>query len=330
MRSTTQIRLISAAAAALLAVAALLAPSGSGAGAATALPTGPLVPKAGTSLLGVTILKGSKTSEPTTWSSLEAASGGNIDVAQSMYQWGQAVPSWRESYQLQHGRIPLISWGWVKSTDVTSGKYDSYIRSTAAGIKALGGKVFIRWFWEMDGKALASYAVSPAAYKAAWAHIHAIFVSAGATNAVWVWTPTSWGFDVGRAAQWYPGSTLVDWVGADGFNWYPERTGSTPQSFAQIFSSFYKWGLAANKPMMVAATGALENSDPMAKANWIKAMASAVTTTDPGIRAICYLDTTSSDYNNPSVVAHWEITSSTNATNAWNSIAKQAVFANAH
>ena len=336
MRSTNQFRILAVLATTLAAVSALLVALGSGAGASTAapvqtaaLPTGPLVPPAGTALLGATITKGSKTSEPIVWSRLETATGNNIDLTQIIYTWGQTIPSWRESYQLGHGRIPLISWHGAKSTDVTSGKYDSYIRSTASGLKALGGKVFIRYFWEMDGKAFASLAVSPAAFKAAWAHIRSIFSSVGATNAVWVWSPTAYGFDAGRAAQWYPGASQVDWVAADGFNSYPGVPGSSPQTFAQIFANFYKWGLSANKPMMVAATGALETSDPMAKANWIKGIASTIQATYPGMRAVCYLDTTAGWYSDPSLTLHWELTSSANATSAWNATAKLPVFANA-
>jgi len=339
MRSTNHSRVFAALAVALASVAALLVTLDSGAGAATArpaqsvqaaaLPTGPLVPPLGTSLLGAMIVKGSRTSEPAMWDSLEAGAGNNIDMAQIMYQWGMTVPSWRESYQIQHNRTPMISWGWTKTTDINSGKYDSYIRSTATGIKALGAKVFLRWFWEMDGKANASFAVSPTAFKAAWAHIHAIFASVGATNVAWVWTPTAYGFDVGRAAQWYPGASLVDWVGADGFNWYPAVSGSAAVSFAKIYSTFYKWGIAANKPMMVGATGALETKDPMAKANWIKAIGSTVLNTYPGIRAVCYLNHTSGSYNDPNLVVHWELNTSSNSMAAWNSIAKSPVFANA-
>jgi len=337
MRPNRQFRSLAVRIAALAVVAALLVASGSVASAAlagaahpAALPTGRLVPPVGTSLLGAIVVKGNRTSEHAMWDGLEAGAGNNIDLAQVMYSWGQTLPSWRESYHLRHGRIPMISWGWATSTDITSGRYDSYIRRTAIGIKALAGTIFLRWFWEMDGKALASYAVSPSAFKAAWAHIRAIFASVGATNVVWVWTPTAYGFDVGRAQQWYPGNNEVDWIGANGFNWYPAPARGSAKSFAQIFGTFYAWGLSVGKPMMVAATGALETSDPLAKASWIKNIAATIRTTDPGIRAICYLDHTSGAYDDPTLVVHWELTTSINAINAWNSIAKQSVFANAH
>jgi hypothetical protein len=317
--------------AAIAVIAALLVALNSDAGASSkaSFPTGLLVPPAGTTLLGAAITKGSPTSEPAAWSRMEAGAGNNLDIAQVMYSWGQAIPSWRESYHLQHGRTPMIGWGFVKTTDVLSGKYDNYILKTANGIKALGQPVFLRWFWEMDSNALKSYAVNPTDYRLAWAHIRLLFTLAGATNVAWVWAPTSHGYDVGRVDQWYPGSNQVDWVAADGFDWYPAKHGAKNESFAQIFKSFYAWGVAQNKPLMVSATGALETKDPMAKATWITNMAATVATAYPGIRAISYLDTTSGDYNDPTLVVHWELGTSQNALTAWNTIARHAVFAKA-
>ena len=296
---------------------------------AISLPNGPVVPASGTSLLGAMLVKGSPRSESAEWNSLEASSGGNVDLAHIIYTWGSTIPTWREGYALQHHRTPMVSWGGVTTTDVTSGRYDSYIRTTAIALHALGGHVMLRWFWEMDGKTFAPLAVSPAAFKAAWAHIHAIFAAVGASNVVWVWSPTAYGFDVNRAQQFYPGDALVDWVAADGFNPYPGVPGSSPKSFASIFASFYRWGTSVNKPLMVAATGAMESSDPMGKANWIRDMARTVATIDPGIRAICYLNKASGWYTDPSLTLHWELKTSANALQAWGAIAAQPTFANA-
>jgi hypothetical protein len=334
MRPTVALRklygVVTATALAAAVLASVATASAAEQSTAAALPTGRLVPPAGTSLLGALVVKGSKKTEPAAWTKLEAGAGNHVSMAQIIYSWGQTIPTWRESYHLAQGRIPFISWGWVNSTDVTAGKYDTYIRTTAEGIKALGGTVFLRWFWEMDGKALASYAVSPTAYKAAWGHIRSIFMSVGATNVVWVWTPTAYGFTVGRAAQWYPGPSQVDWIGADGFDWYPTETGAPDLSFADVFKAFYQWGLTAKKPMMAAATGAVETADPMGKANWIEGIANTIRTIDPGIRAVCYLDDTSGSYTDPSLVMHWEVDSSVNSMTAWNDIANQPLFANAH
>ena len=295
---------------------------------AVTLPSGPLVPASGT-LLGSMLTKGNKTSEPAAWDSLEAMSSGNVRLAQTIAPWGDTIPTWRDTYNISKGRIPMISWGGTTTTDITAGTYDSYIRSTATAIKALGSPVFLRWFWEMDGTFFAPQAVSPAAFKAAWAHIHTIFDSVGATNAVWVWSPTAYGFTNGNAQPFYPGNDLVDWVAADGFNFYPMVPNSSPVSFANIFTAFTAWGTSVGKPMMVAATGSLENSDPMAKATWIRNMARTVQVLDPGIRAICYLDEPSGSYSNPGLTLPWQLTTSPYASQAWSDIAQQPTFANA-
>ena len=289
------------------------------------LPTGPLVPKPGTSMLGAMLVKGNHTSEPAAWNSLEASSGGHVNVAQMIYNWGDTVPSWRESYAISQGRTPMISWGGTSTTEIASGKDDTYIRSTATAIKALGGQVFLRWFWEMDGSYFAPQTGTPAEFKAAWAHIHGIFASIGATNVVWVWCPTGYGFTTGAAQTFYPGDSLVDWVAADGFNPYPVVGGSSPTSFASLFTAFNAWGTSIGKPMMIGATGVMEASDPMAKANWIRNMARTIQVLDPGIRAICYLDKPSGWYPDPSLTLHWELGSSTNAMQAWGAVARAHV-----
>lgn len=297
----------------------------------TALPAGPLVPKPGTTMLGTMLMKGNPRSEPAQWDSLEAASHGNVDVAETIYHWGALnVPSWRDKYNVAHGRIPLISWGVGDTHDIVAGKFDSYIANTALKIKALGTQVFLRWAWEMDSAYFAPQVISPDSFKAAWAHIHAIFKSVGATNVAWVWSPTAYGFTIGHAQQYYPGNDLVDWVSADGFNSYPVVRNAKPTSFATIFSAFTAWARPLGKPMMVAATGTLEDpADPMAKANWLRNMARTVQVLDPEIRAISYLDTPAGWYSDPSLTLHWELDSSSNAMQAWSAISQGPTFADA-
>jgi len=296
----------------------------------TSLPTGRLVPPLGTSMLGAMLYAGTTTDKyRQSWDSLEALSSGNVDIAHTIYPWGSTVPTSRESYTLSQGRIPMISWGAAKTTDIIAGEYDAYIRVTATAIKNLGSPIFLRWFWEMDGTHFAPEAVSPADFKAAWAYIRAIFDAVGATNVVWVWCPTAYGIETGRAQPFYPGNDVVDWVAGDGFNSYPDVVGTYPQSFGSIFAAFYAWGTSVGKPMMVATTGALETSNPTAKASWIRDIARTIKVLDPGIRAICYLNHPSGWYADLSLNLHWEIGTSTNAQQAWSQIAQQPIFANA-
>ncbi len=158
---------------------------------------------------------------------LEAQLGRRLGIDHHYYPWHVAFPSWKEPWDLQHGRIPMITWGSVSTAKVNSGALDEIIRSRALGIRALEGPVFLRWFAEMDGDFHDELAVSPASYVRAWRRVRWIFAEAGAWNAVWVWCPTAWGFTEGSAQAHYPGDAYVDWVCADGYNWAPAAPGTS-------------------------------------------------------------------------------------------------------
>ena len=146
----------------------------------------------------------------------------------------------------------MISWGKQRADVVLSGAYDAYIAARADGIKALGKPVFLRWFWEMDFSDNLAYSQSPAAYGAAWRHIHAIFSARGATNVAWVWCPNASSFKTGSAQRYYPGDDVVDWICADGYNFYPD---SSYREFEPIFAGFYAWASQRPKPLMIAEYG---------------------------------------------------------------------------
>ena len=48
--------------------------------------------------------------------------------------WPSIFPKWREQWDIDHGRIPMISWGKQTSDTVTSGAEDAYITARADGI----------------------------------------------------------------------------------------------------------------------------------------------------------------------------------------------------
>lgn len=285
--------------------------------------TGPLVPASGT-LLGALRPKLAKADEQAKWNQFEVDSGSKLDIAHTIYAWGLTLPTWREPWHIAHGRIPLISWGGYDTKAIANGSQDAYIRATAQGIKALGTTVFLRWFWEMDGNYFHHLAGTPAEFKAAWAHIRAIFLSEGATNVAWVWAPTAWGFTNGEAPPYYPGAAQVDWIAADGSN-YAGYYGNPSQSFASIFADFYHWGSAQQKPLMVASTASDEGSDPQIKPGWIKDMGASVQALYPNIRAISYYDVRGETYSDPHNF-DWHLNSSAASIAAWKTLAMQPYF----
>ncbi len=183
----------------------------------------------------------------------------------------------------------MVSWAGADVKRVGAGLEDAVIAARADAVKAFGKPIFIRWFWEMDGAARQPLAGTPAEFTAAWRRIVTTFRSRGASNAVFVWCPNAWAFEVGKGAQWYPGGDVVDWVCADGYNWAPVKAKAQWQGFARIFQPWYAWAVTTGKPLMVGEVGAMERSAGE-KAAWIDDMRAAIKTM-PSIAAVLWFDT---------------------------------------
>jgi len=180
----------------------------------------------------------------------------------------------------------------------------------------------LRWFAEMDLGSHRAQTISPASFVAAWRHMHDIFSSVGATNVRWIWCPSGATFATGVAQRYYPGNSYVDWTGADGYNWAPELPATTWRSFAQIFSSFYTWGLSAGKPMLVGEYGTVEGA-PGAKAAWFRQADYQLRTYFPGIRAVVYFNSDHPDFGKN---FDWRVTTSHSALGAFRAFANDPYF----
>ncbi|HEY4409342.1 MAG TPA: glycosyl hydrolase [Acidimicrobiia bacterium] len=250
---------------------------------------------------------------------LEGKIGRPLDIDHNFYTWDDAFPTEIERWDLQAGRIPMISWNGknVQTTDIAAGRYDSLIKQRARATKALGKPVLVRWFWEMDGNKKSAFAGTPDQYVAAWRHIVTIFRNEGADNVRWVWCPNASAFNDGTAQTFYPGDDFVDWIAADGYNWAPGRSGDDYRSFQDIFGGFYGWARLQKKPIMVAETGVQERK-PGEKADWILAARDAVKSDFPLMRAVVYFDS-NKDYD-------WSLTSSDSAVAAFRQMANDPWF----
>jgi len=319
-------------------------------------PTGRLVPSQG-ALFGIHTIPDSPTAKTAADMGItkrEADTGRTLDIDNHYYPNFDAaaplsggkptLPGWREQWDVQNGRIPLISWGGDDVIEIVNGKFDAAIDAAATRLQALGAPFFLRWFWEPDGTRASKASIShtPADYIKAWRYIHDRFAKDGNTNAVWVWCPVSLDFyppsgqtssdptlapnhainPVG-AQPYYPGDDVVDWICADGYNWAPNKPGTRYESFQELFQAFYNWALPHNKPLMVGETGVQENN-PGDKAKWISAMHVSLTQHYPNIVAWLYFDTENANGLNN----EWWLESSPEAYQAWKAMAADPYFNN--
>jgi hypothetical protein len=173
---------------------------------------------------------------------------------------------------LSHRQIPMISWspgGTTTAAEIRSGSQDSLIARTARAIKGLHKRIFVRLAYEMDQPpGSPRYIGTPREFVPAWRHVVRIFRNVGARNARFVWCGIAAHFETGQAQAYYPGDRWVNWIAADGYNWYPAK--HKWAGYRSIFSSFYHWARRHGKPMMIAETGSMEDPHSAGrKANWM-------------------------------------------------------------
>ncbi|MGE5408210.1 MAG: glycoside hydrolase family 26 protein [Syntrophothermus sp.] len=203
----------------------------------------------------------------------------------------------------EHGAIPFFSWSSQSTpsslsepefqlADVSSGRYDSYIRAFAEGAREWGHPFFLRFDWEMNGNwfpwAEGVNGNAAGEYVAAWRHVHDIFAQVGATNATWVWCPNVDPASRYRdVASFYPGDAYVDWTCLDAYNF----GGGDWTSFAALFAPTYHRivdEVAPSKPMIIGEVGSAENGG--SKAAWITQMLAELPTRFPRVHGLIWFD----------------------------------------
>ena len=256
----------------------------------------------------------------------ESFLGRRYDIINRFYAFDEAIPTSLESWDLSMGRIPMITWGAGADTiELRTGDPRCLARAQADRLAAFGEPIFLRYYHEMEAGYRSSEVHSPADMIAAWRHVHEIFASRGATNVVWVWCPTAWSF-VTRSPwppDYYPGDAYVDWIAADGYNWYP-RPGSQWRSFTQVFDPFYDWASTKTKPIMIAENGVMEDPAQAArKAAWITSSRDLLPSAYPMIEAILYFDT---QMTRNGFTHTWPVDTSQNAYNAYRAMGQDPYF----
>ena len=258
----------------------------------------------------------------------EALLGRKLDVDHRYYSWTTAFPTLNDSWDVLNNRIPMITWQPSGTTldAINAGTFDDMIRTRAQAVASFGHPIFLRWAHEMNGNwypwdgyhnNTPGLHDGPAKYVAAWRHIHDLFVTAGAANAVWLWCPNRASFptDAWNAYQnYYPGDSYVDWVCIDGYNRLPTDWRTFRSIFTPIYTTY-----ATTKPIMIGETASVEGLTSGQKATWITEAGSAVKQSFPAIAAFLWFD--SQAYGND-----WRIDTSTTSLAAFQDLALDPYF----
>jgi Glycosyl hydrolase family 26 len=252
----------------------------------------------------------------------EAAMGHRFSLQATYYAWHDRFPDFGEAAIVAHGRTPFMTWfgpargnGALRVlTSISSGRYDALILRQAEAIKRFRQRIYLRLMPEMNDTWYRGYSGHPAAYIAAWRHVHRLFSRAGAGNVVWVWCPNLGPHDWDR---YYPGNAYVDVIGVDGFN----NPANMPwRSFEQMFSPFLRH-YAGRKPLMIAETAT--NSLAGGAARFIQGMHAYLKMAGPryGVIALCWFDSNTSGGS-----YDWRLDQTPAAWRAWLALARDPYF----
>ena len=167
-------------------------------------------------------------SRPAAVTSLEQKAGRKMAVDRVFYGWGQPCADADDAWDEQNGRIPFISMdaggkNKVRWAAIANGSQDAFIDACAASLASLSGPVFFTFQHEPDNRldlAKKMQLGTTTDYVAAWQHVHDRIVADGATNVTFVQVLMASTLRKGRGDLFYPGDGEVDYLAADGYNWY--------------------------------------------------------------------------------------------------------------
>lgn len=223
---------------------------------------------------------------------LESKIGRSFDMRHGYYRWGSSFPGAPENEDEKVGRIPIVDWiartsdgTWVPWKEIASGLHDSVIEARADAIKAWGNTIYVSFHHEPENDPEAG---TPAEFAAAFRHVRHVFEHRGAFNVRWLLILMSSTFDSGEADSFFAGAQYADYIGVDGYNWYPGVPRASWRSFETIFRAAHDWARGVGKPLFIAEAGVMEDPDyPMRKANWFR---DALTTLKSwgDVAAFCY------------------------------------------
>ena len=224
----------------------------------------------------------------------------------SFYQaWGDGdsheFPSIAMQNMHQAGFLPMITWEpWLSAfkqnhgaephaslQQIINGKYDTYIKKWARAAVRHGKPFLLRIAHESTNPQYSwaqEYGNSANDYKAFWQHVKSIFIEEGAKNVLFAWTPYTL-----TEQDYYPGDTLVDWIGFDIFNYGAMSIQGSWIDFYSITKLYIDQYSSFKKPMFIAEVATTSAGGN--KSDWVRDMLRSICNQEiKGIQAIIWFD----------------------------------------
>lgn len=173
--------------------------------------------------------------------------------------------------------------------EIVQGTWDSTLSAFAIAARRASVTLYLRFGYEMNGSWF-PWGGQPGLFKQAWRRAHSLCKQAGASNVLWIFSPSVlWdGLTAERDLySYYPGDSAVDIIGIDGYNY--------GDSFDQwhswkSFSAIFKTSLLAikdfHKPIWIAETGCPSDSR---RPDWLNSLFSFMTD-NPCVEALLWFN----------------------------------------
>jgi len=146
--------------------------------------------------------------------------------------------------------------------EISLGIWDSTLHAFAGQAKKTGAPVFFRFGYEMNGDWF-PWGKKRAEYVSAWRHAHRLFTDDGAGNVAWIFSPNiMWDTMTvaGSILPYYPGDSMVDIVGCDGYNFGDSVNDHRWESFEEIFGTTLLGLESLGKPLWITEIGCARDS----------------------------------------------------------------------
>jgi Glycosyl hydrolase family 26 len=269
---------------------------------------------------------------------LEGKIGRRLAAIRVYYNWDSPFPDTDVTWFRNNGYALLLSvkserrnHTFVQWRDIANAQPGSALHNDivtwANRIKSLGTHVYFTFNHEPE-TSLNSSGQGPD-FIAAWRKVVTVFRGQGVTNADYLWIMTAFSFkarDRRRAVDWYPGEAYIDYMGADAYNWYNCRPGtSNPwNSLEQLLNPMRLFAQGKTiKGLMVPEWASTEDSaQPGRKAQWFAdARALFKKPGWEGFKAVLYYNK-SSKYPN----CRWFVDSSQASLTAFSAMANDVYY----